>query len=51
MKTVGKEDMEADLVIRNGRVITVEGDFSIREAVAVKDGRIVHDGSDDAFEG
>jgi hypothetical protein len=31
----------ADLVITNGKVITVDKDFSIAEAVAVKDGKIV----------
>jgi len=31
----------ADLVLRGGKVITVDGDFSIRQAVAVRDGRFV----------
>ena len=35
-----------DLVFRNGKVITVDKDFSIAEAVAVKDGRILWVGSD-----
>ena len=39
--------MKADLVITNGKVITVDKDFSIRQAVAVKDGKIVAVGSDE----
>ena len=37
--------MEADLVIINGKVITVDQDFCIREAAAVKDGKIIAVGS------
>ena len=33
--------MEADLVITNAKVITVDQDFSIKEAVAVKEGKIL----------
>jgi predicted amidohydrolase YtcJ len=36
----------ADLVLRGGKVITVDGDFSIRQAVAVRDGRFVAVGTD-----
>jgi len=39
--------MKADLVITNGKVITVDKDFSIKQAVAVKDGKIVAVGSND----
>ena len=39
--------MKADLVIKNAKVITVDKDFSIRQAVAVKDGKIVAVGNDD----
>ena len=39
--------MEADLVIINGKVITVDQDFSIKQAVAVKDGKIVAVGTSD----
>ena len=35
--------MNADLVIINGKVITVDHDFSIKQAIAVKDGKIVAD--------
>lgn len=31
----------ADLVLFNGKIITVDDAFSIREAIAIKDGRIV----------
>ena len=37
--------MEADLVIINGKVITVDKDFSIQQAVAIKDGKILAVGS------
>ena len=43
--------MRADLVIKNGKVITVDKDFSIQQAVAVKDGKIVAVGSDDDVKG
>ena len=33
--------MQADLVITNAKVLTVDRGFSIEEAVAVKDGKIV----------
>ena len=31
----------ADLVLFNGRIVTVDGAFSIRQAIAIKDGRIL----------
>ena len=37
----------ADSVMMNGKVITVDKDFSIRQAVAVKDGRIIGVGTND----
>ncbi|MDP6682901.1 MAG: amidohydrolase [Desulfobacterales bacterium] len=43
--------MEADLVITNGKVITVDKDFSIKQAVAVQDGKIVAVGTNDEFKG
>ena len=48
METQGSssEETSADLVITNAKVITVDKDFSIREAVAVKDGRIATVGTD-----
>jgi predicted amidohydrolase YtcJ len=39
--------MKADLVITNGKVITVDRDFSIKQAIAVKDGKIVAVGGND----
>lgn len=43
--------MEADLVITNGKVITVDEDFSIKQAVAVQDGKIVAVGTNDELKG
>jgi predicted amidohydrolase YtcJ len=37
---------EADLILLHGKVVTVDRDFSLREAMAVKEGRIVEVGSD-----
>jgi predicted amidohydrolase YtcJ len=31
----------ADLILRNGKVVTMDRDFSIKEALAIRDGRIV----------
>jgi predicted amidohydrolase YtcJ len=39
--------MKADLAIINGKVITVDPDFSMQQAVAVKDGKIIAVGSND----
>ena len=39
-----------DLIINNGKVITVDKDFSFAEAVAVKDGRIIAVGEQDGIE-
>ncbi len=44
----GKED--ADLVIRGGQIITVDQDFSIQGAVAVKSGKVIYVGSDDEIQ-
>ena len=40
-----------DLIIKNGKVITVDEDFSFAEAVAVKDGKIVGVGTEEEIEG
>ena len=37
----------ADLLLHNGKIVTVDPAFSIHEAVAVRDGRIVEVGGDD----
>jgi predicted amidohydrolase YtcJ len=39
--------MDADLVIINAKVITVDQDFSIKQAVAVRDGKIAAVGTDE----
>ncbi len=36
----------ADLILRNGKIITVDRDFSIKQAVAIRDGRFIAVGSD-----
>jgi predicted amidohydrolase YtcJ len=41
--------MHADLVITNAKVITVDRDFSVRQAIAVKRDEIVAVGSNDAM--
>ncbi len=38
----------ADLIVHHAKIITVDGDFSIAEAMAVKDGRILAVGDDEA---
>ncbi len=53
-RRASSQESGADLVIVNAKVITVDRDFSIRQAVAVKDGRIAAVGTDDdvkAFRG
>jgi predicted amidohydrolase YtcJ len=42
--------MNADLIIRNGKVITVDKAFSIKEAIAVKGGKIIAVGTDDEID-
>jgi predicted amidohydrolase YtcJ len=39
---------DADLILHNGKIVTVDSAFSVRQAVAVKAGRIVAVGSDAA---
>jgi predicted amidohydrolase YtcJ len=36
----------ADLVLRNGKILTVDRNFSVKEAVAIRDGRFVAVGGD-----
>jgi predicted amidohydrolase YtcJ len=38
---------EADLILHNGKVVTVDRDFSVREALAVKGDRLLRVGSDE----
>jgi len=44
------ENLAPDLIINNGKVITVDKDFSFAEAVAVKDGKILAVGDRDEIE-
>ncbi len=44
---VGIGSAKADLMLMNGKIVTVDEDFSIVEAVAVKDGKIVVVGTDE----
>src|SRR3954467_12446537 len=37
---------DADLIVHNGKVATVDRDFSIRQAIAVKGDRLVRVGTD-----
>ena len=37
----------ADLLLYNGRIVTVDDSFSIRDAIAVKDGRVIAAGSNE----
>jgi predicted amidohydrolase YtcJ len=43
-------DLYADMVLYNGKIVTVDKSFSIAEAVAVKDGRFMAVGSNSAME-
>src|SRR5947209_7744796 len=43
--TAGRSPAPADLILYNGKVVTVDGRFSIRQALAVKEGRILAVGS------
>lgn len=43
-------DIKADSVYRNGRIYTVDGAMSLKEAIAVKDGKIIGIGNDDEIE-
>jgi hypothetical protein len=44
---------EADLIVHHGKVVTVDRDFTVRQAMAIKNGLILRDGcfwpSDFAF--
>jgi len=43
------QTQSADLILYNGKVVTVDPAFSIREAVVVKDGRILAVGTNELF--
>src|SRR5439155_3178354 len=38
---------EADLILHNGKIVTVDREFSIQQAIAIKDHRILHVGSNE----
>jgi len=38
---------EADLIVHNGKVVTVDRDFSVRQAMAIKNGLILRVGTDE----
>lgn len=40
-----RADANADLILHNGKVITVDKAFSLQQAVAVKEGKLVHVGT------
>ncbi|MCE9529747.1 MAG: amidohydrolase [Planctomycetes bacterium] len=46
--TLSAQAQDADLIIHNGKVVTVDAKFTIVEAVAVKDGRILTVGTNKA---
>ena len=45
--TVTLDELKPDLVLFNGKIVTVDEDFSIAEAVAIKDGKFVAVGTND----
>jgi adenine deaminase len=44
----GVPDSAPDLILYNGKIITVDSSFSIAQAVAIRSGRFVAVGTDDA---
>ena len=38
---------EADLILHHGKVVTVDRDFSVRQALAVRGGRLLRVGTDE----
>ncbi len=48
--TISAKPCEADLVLLNGKIITVDDEFTVAEAVAVKDGRVMAVGSTEEIE-
>ncbi|MBU73835.1 amidohydrolase [Spongiibacter sp.] len=40
-----EKHISADMIFYNGKVVTVDGDFTIAEAIAVKDGKVLATGS------
>ncbi len=46
--TTAAHAQQADLIFHNGKVVTVDADFSVRQAVAIRDGKVVRVGSNEA---
>ncbi|MFQ5790040.1 MAG: hypothetical protein ACE5JI_06120, partial [Acidobacteriota bacterium] len=40
-------DPHADLIFTNGKIVTVDQDFSLGEGLAIKDGRVIAVGTDE----
>jgi predicted amidohydrolase YtcJ len=38
---------QADLILHNGKIVTVDNQFSVQQAIAIKDGRILQVGKDE----
>lgn len=47
----GQQGAPADLVLTNGKIVTVDKDFSIKQAVAIRDGTFVAVGTNDEIKG
>src|SRR5262245_23938756 len=45
--TAARADDEADLILHNGKVVTVDRGFSVRQALAVKGDRLLRVGTDE----
>src|SRR5437870_13285673 len=41
-----EQQTQADLILYHGKIVTVDQNFSIQQAIAVKDGKILRAGSD-----
>jgi hypothetical protein len=41
--------VSADVILHNGKIVTVDGDFSVQQAVALRDGRIVGTGPEETI--
>jgi predicted amidohydrolase YtcJ len=50
MPAFAREPVKADLVLKNGRVYTVDGSHRIAEAMAVKNGKLVFVGDNRAVD-
>ena len=46
LRTAPAHAQEADLILHNGKVVTVDRGFALRQALAIKDGRLTRVGTD-----